>query len=205
MKSSLHSRKLLFGMCLLALMLAGCLFGASRPIDYYTLTPLPRPTGGTDATPGTNIALYPVVIPEYLDRPQIVTRTDDNQIALSEFNRWAGSVKYAFANVLVENLNVLLAGRRANVMFDTLTFDPNYLVTVTVNRFDGQLGDTAWLNAAWSIWDLKAKKMLAVNTSVIQEKAAAQGYAALVAAQSRALAALSREIAGELDRALKTP
>jgi len=76
---------------------------------------------------------------------------------------------------------------------------------VTVNRFDGQLGNTVWLNAAWSIRDLKAKKMLAVKTSVIQEKAAAQDYAALVAAESRPFAALSREIAAELDRALKTP
>jgi uncharacterized protein len=202
MKSTLHSRKLFFSTCLLALMLAGCLFGASRPVDYYTLTPLPRPTGtgGQDATPGTIIALYPVVFPEYLDRPQIVTRADDNQIALSEFHRWAGSLKYAFANMLVENLNVLLAARRANVMFDTLTFDPSYLVTVTVNRFDGQLGDTVWLNAAWSIWDVKAKKMLAVKTSVIQEKAAAQGYAALVAAKSRAITALSREIAAEFEK-----
>jgi len=204
MKTSIHSRKLFFGTYLLAWVLAGCL-GASRPVDFYTLTPLPRPAAGLEATPGTIIALYPVLIPEYIDRPQIVTRTDDNQIALSEFNRWGGTLKHELTNVLVQNLNVLLAERRANVMLDTLTFDPNYLVTVTVNRFDGQLGNTVWLNAAWSIRDLKAKKMLAVKTSVIQEKAAAQDYAALVAAESRAIAALSREIAAELDRALKTP
>ena len=204
MKTSIHSRKLFFGTYLLAWVLAGCL-GASRPVDFYTLTPLPRPAAGPDATPGTIIALYQVVIPEYIDRPQIVTRTDDNQIALSEFNRWGGTLKHELTNVLVQNLNVLLAERRANVMLDTLTFDPNYLVTVTVNRFDGQLGNTVWLNAAWSIRDLKAKKMLAVKTSVIQEKAAAQDYAALVTAESRAIAALSREIAAELDRALKTP
>jgi hypothetical protein len=204
MKSTLHSRKLLFGTCLLALMLGGC-FGAGRPTNFYTLTPLPRPTAGPEATPGTIIALYPVLIPEYIDRPQIVTRTDDNQVALSEFNRWGGTLKHELTNVLMQNLNVLLAERRANVMLDTLTFDPNYLVTVTVNRFDGQLGNTVWLNAAWSIRDLKAKKMLAVKTSVIQEKAEAQDYAALVAAESRAIAALSREIAAELDRALKTP
>jgi hypothetical protein len=204
MKSTLHSRKLFFGTYLLAWVLAGCL-GASRPVDFYTLTPLPRPAAGPEVTPGTIIAFYPVLIPEYIDRPQIVTRTDDNQIALSEFNRWGGTLKHELTNVLVQNLNVLLAERRANVMLDTLTFDPNFLVTVAVNRFDGQLGNTVWLNAAWSIRDLKAKKMLAVKTSVIQEKAAAQDYAALVAAESRAIAALSREIAAELDRALKTP
>ena len=204
MKPLLHSRKLFFGACLLASMLSGCL-GTSRPVDYYTLSPLPRLTGGPDATPGTSIAIYPVVIPEYIDRPQIVTRTDDNQIALSEFDRWGGTLRHELAKVIAENLNVLLAERRVNVMLDTLTFDPKYLVTVTVNRLDGQLGDTVWLNAAWGIRDLKAKKMLAVKTSVIQEKAEVQGYAAFVAAESRAVAALSREIAVELDRALKSP
>ncbi len=204
MKTHPHSRRLICSACLLALALAGCL-GTSRPVDFFTLTPLPRPAGGADATPGTIIALYPVVIPEYLDRPQIVTRPDDNQITPSEFNRWGGSLKHAFANVLVENLNVLLAGRRAHVMFDTLTFDPSYLLTVTVNRFDGKLGEAVWLNAAWSIWDVRAKKISAVKTSLIQERPEAAGYAALVAAESRALAALSREIAGELDRGLKSP
>lgn len=204
MKTHPHLRRLICGACLLALALSGCL-GASRPVDFFTLTPLPRPAAGADATPGTVIALYPVVIPEYLDRPQIVTRPDDHQITPSEFNRWGGPLKQAFANVLVENLNVLLAGRRAHVMADTLSFDPRYLLTVTVNRFDGKLGEAVWLNAAWSIWDVRAKKMSAVKTSLIREKPADQGYGALVAAESRALAAMSREIAAELDRALPSP
>jgi uncharacterized lipoprotein YmbA len=204
MKTSMHARIIPFFTCLLALALAGCL-GASRPVDFYNLTPLPRPIKRLEAAPGTIIAVPPVMIPQYIDRPQIVTRTDENQIALSEFNRWGGTLKDELTYVLVENLNILLAERRANVMIDILAFDPTYLVTVTVNRFDGQLGDTVWLSAAWTIRDQKAKKMLAVKTSAIQEKAAAEGYDALIAAESQAVAALSREIAAELSAVLKTP
>lgn len=204
MKATIHPRKLLFVSCLLALVLTGCL-GASRPVEFYNLTPMPRPTGGLDAPPGTIIAVAPVVIPQYIDRPQIVTRTDDNQIALSEFNRWGGTLKDELTYVLVENLNFLLAGRGANVMIDILAFDPTYFLTVTVSRFDGQLGDTVWLNAAWTIRDQKAKKMVAIKTSAIQEKGAVQDYNALVKAESQAVAALSREIAAVLSAVLKTP
>jgi uncharacterized lipoprotein YmbA len=71
-------------------------------------------------------------------------------------------------------------------------------VAVNFNRFDGRLGESVWLNAAWTVRDPRQKKTLAVRNSVLQEKVAGPGYAELVAAQSRALGALSREIAAEL-------
>lgn len=190
--------------CLLAAALSGC-FGHSQPIDFYTLAPLPQPAGGTGAAPGTIIAVYPALIPASIDRPQIVTRTDENQIVLSEFNRWAGTLKDEISRVLVENLGILLADRRVSVMTDRLAMDPTYLVAVTFNRFDGRLGDSVWLNATWAVWDQKGKKTLAVKNSIFEEKVLRPGYADLVAAQSRALGSLSREIAGELSAVLKTP
>jgi hypothetical protein len=189
---------------LLAAVLGGC-FGHSQPIEFYTLAPLPRPAGETGAAPGTIIAVYPAVIPASIDRPQIVTRTDENQIVLSEFNRWGGTLKDEISRVLVENLAILLAERRVSVMTDNLAMEPTYLVAATFNRFDGRLGDSAWLNAVWTIRDQKSKKTLAVKTAILQEKVAGPGYAELVAAESRALGALSREIAAGLSAVLKTP
>jgi uncharacterized lipoprotein YmbA len=90
-------------------------------------------------------------------------------------------------------------------MTDNLPLDPTYLVAVTFNRFDGRLGDSVWLNAAWTIRDQKGKQTLAVKTSILQEKVSGPGYAELVAAQSRGLGALSREIAAELSGVLNTP
>ncbi|MCK7483696.1 MAG: hypothetical protein M0C28_46810 [Candidatus Moduliflexus flocculans] len=104
----------------------------------------------------------------------------------------------------MENLNVLLAERRANVMIDTLTFDPSYLVTVTVNRFDGQLGDSGL-----------AECRLVDPGSEGQEDAGGEnlghpGEGPRLRAMPRwwrpragRIAALSREIAAELDRTLK--
>ena len=92
-----------------------------------------------------------------------------------------------------------------SVMTDNLALDPAYLVAVTFNRFDGRLGDSVWVNAAWTIRDQKGKKTLAVKTSILQEKVAGPRYAELVAAQSRALAVLSREMAAELSAVIKTP
>jgi len=202
-KGTIASRRLLIA-CALATLLSGC-FGHSQPIEFYTLSPIPRPVGGAGGAPGTIVAVYPAVIPAAIDRPQIVTRTTENQIMLSEFNRWGGTLKEEISRVLVESLGILLADRRVSVMADNLAVDPAYLVAVTFNRFEGRLGENVWLNAAWTIRDQKHKKTLAVKTSILQEKIAGPGYAELVAAQSRALGALSREIAAELAAQLKTP
>jgi uncharacterized lipoprotein YmbA len=190
--------------CLLVAALSGC-FGSGRTIEFYTLAPLPRPAAGPGGAPGTIVAVYPAVIPAAIDRPQIVTRTDENLVVLSEFNRWGGTLKDEISRTLIENLNILLAERRVNVMGDSLALDPQYFVAVTFNRFDGRLGESVWLNAAWAVRDQKGRKTLALKTSILQEKVSGPGYADLVAAQSRALGTLSREIATELAAMIKTP
>lgn len=202
MRTHIHARKLLFGSWLMALTVSGCL-GSGRPIEFYTLAPLSSPAAGTSGASATIVAVYPAVIPAALDRPQIVTRTDDNQVVLSEFNRWGGSLKEEISRVLVENLGILLADRRVSVMSDGMAPDAAYLVSVRFNRFDGRLGESVQLNAAWTVRDQRQKKTLAVKNSILEEKVAGPGYAELVAAESRALGALSREIAAELSAALR--
>jgi uncharacterized lipoprotein YmbA len=204
MKIRLHSRALWLSTLLMALMLVGCL-GSGRPVEFYTLAPLPAPAAGTGGAPASLVAVYPVVIPAALDRPQIVTRTDENQIMLSEFNRWGGSLKEEISRTLIENLGILMADRRVSVMSAHLALDPACFVAVTFNRFDGRLGDLVWLNAAWTVRDQKRKMTLAVKNSILQERVLGPAYADLVAAQSRALGALSREIAAELSAVIKTP
>ena len=103
----------------------------------------------------------------------------------------------------MENLGILLADRRVSVMSDNLAVEPACVVAVAFNRFDGRLGESVWLNAAWTLRDPKGKRTLAVKSSMLQEKVLGPGYAELVAAQSRALAALSREIAADLAAVLK--
>jgi uncharacterized protein len=190
--------------CLLAATLGGCL-SQNRPIEFYTLSPLPRPVGESGGAPGTIVAVYPAMIPATIDRPQIVTRTAENQVVLAEFSRWGGTLKEEITRVLIENLNILLADRHVDVMGDNLALDPQFFVAVTFNRLEGRLGDKVWLNAAWTVRDQRSKKMLAVKTSTLQENVSGLGYAELVAAQSRALTVLSREIAAELSAVIRTP
>ena len=183
-----------------AVLLSGCGSGPP-PIEFYTLNSLSGMAPQANAPdPDQNIAIGvgPVQIPQILDRPQIVTRTGPNKIKVDEFHRWAGPLRDGFARILAENISVLLATDRVAVYPWDVDFDPQYRIAVNIRYFEGQLGENVLLDAVWRVSGLGGQEARVVKTSVIKEPLSAGGYDALIAAKSRAIARLSREIAREI-------
>jgi uncharacterized lipoprotein YmbA len=137
----------------------------------------------------------PIKFPEYLDRQEIVTRSSSNKITLSDFDLWAGSLAEDFSRVLVENLSVLLSTESV-ILYPRLRPGlARYQILVDVLRFDGSPGGDVSLIARWAILEGKERKVASMRKSTITESSGGKGYEAVVAANSRALEKLSREIA----------
>ena len=190
--------KLALGIGMLGLVLGGC--ATSQPARYYTLAPLQPPAVKAASVPAFTVAVGPVIMPDLLQRPQIATRTNDHQISFSDFHKWAGTLADETKRVLVVNLNGLLAGQRAAVTTDDMAIDPDFRLVVNINRFDGLLEGSVWLNAVWTIKEQKGKTALAVNQSVLEERVSGPEYSDLVRAHSRAIGQLSREIAAGIEK-----
>lgn len=181
----------------ITLLFIGC-SSVSPPVEYYTLAPMPRSAPAVASQPQFTIAVRPVTLPDLLDRPQLIVRTGETTVSVSDFHRWAGTLRKDISRVLVENLNILLQDVGAAAATDDIALDPDFIVAVHVNRFDGRPEGGLVLSALWSIKHPKGKPGMAVRKSLIDEKSEAHGYEGLVAAHSRAVAALSREIAVEI-------
>ncbi len=182
---------------ILLMVLAGCAAG-TESARFYTLTPVTgSDTEGLSEKVGQDVSVGvgPIKIPGYLDRPQIVTSSNRNKIKMAEFDRWAGPLKDSFARVLSENLSILLSTDRVFLFPWRGSIPIDYHIGVEVIQFDGELGGNASVTVRWAIFGGNDKKMLAMKKSSFSEPAGAQGYEALVAAQSRALGRLSRDIA----------
>ena len=178
-------------------LLAGCR-SATTPVEFYTLSPL---TAATEADKvaglGDKIAvgIGPLQMPKIIDRPQIVTRIGPNKINVDEFHRWAGSVYEDFLRVVTMNLATLLQSNRVAAYPWEEYFDPDYRVYMEVQQFDGRLGQYVQLNITWTITGREVREILLVRKSLIREPVQGEGYDAFVAAKSRILATLSRQIA----------
>jgi uncharacterized protein len=184
---------------------AGC---ARSPIArFYTLSSLTDggpEDRGPSAGGGVAVGLGPIDLPEYLDRPQIVTRVSPNEVEFAEFERWAEPLKDNLLRTIAGNLSLLLHTDRVALYPWRAATPVDCQVRIDVIRFDGQLGKSVVLETKWTVSGKAPARALRAGGSTLEEPVEGQSYEALVAAQSRALAGLSRLIA-EAVKAVQNP
>jgi uncharacterized lipoprotein YmbA len=182
--------------CLAAgLGLAGC--AQSQPTRFYTLSGLAAEAGETLPAPAPDITVGvgPVTLPAYLDRPQLVTRAGSNRMVLADFDSWAEPLDGLFARVLADNLALLLGTDDVLLLPQRRPTPLDYQVEVDVTRFDVDAGGNANLDARWWVYGRRGESLLQSGRSTITEAAPPGDHAAAAAALSRALGAMSTEIA----------
>ncbi|WP_031434406.1 PqiC family protein [Methylomarinum vadi] len=184
----------------LSLAMAGCVGGAtSPPSNFYLLEPIAgdnRASSGKQAR--LSVALHPVKVPEYLDRPQIVTATAPNAYQLSEFNRWAEALDVNITRVLAQNLTLLVP---ADVWSSRSSLDAKQAalrLRVDILEFHIDPKGQAKLVAQWRV---KKHGQLLWNRQVsYRAEASKTDYRRMVAALNDCLNRLSRDIAQSLSR-----
>lgn len=176
--------------CALAALITGC--ASSAPSRFYTLSP----TAAAPAAPPSScsVSVGPISVPAVVDRPQIVVRTGPNQVFIDEFERWASPLKGDIARIVAENLVSMLGTPQVVVFPQSTATDASYRVVIDVLRFESEPGRAATLDALWTVSSAKNGQSHRGHTT-INEPTQDDGYAALIAAHSRALGRLSAEIA----------
>jgi hypothetical protein len=190
------------------LVIAAICFGGCRSQSprFYALSPMQEDQViSKRKSPAQNavVGIGPVKLADYLDQSMLVTRTGDNQAVKAEFDRWVGSLKDNFINVLADNIGLLLPTERIHLYPWRVSVPIDYQVVLDIVRCDGRLGDAVWLEVRWSIIGGPEKKLLKTHRSSIREPVSGADYTALVAVQSQALAKLSQEIAEAIQGAGK--
>jgi len=172
-------------------LLAGC--GSSPKTNFYTLSSRTPPPAAPAAVAPYRVAIGAVAVPDVVDRPQLVTRSGANQLNLDEFSRWAEPLKSEIPRVIAANLSRELDGALVYTYPQSSTVAADCKVQIEVQRFDSVPGEAATVEVLWSVQP--AKGQAKSGRAVVREAAGGAGNDALVAAHSRALAAVSVDIA----------
>lgn len=175
--------------CAALTLAAGC--GTSPPSRFYTLSPAPAPASTASTLV---VAVGPVTIPGVVDRPEFVVNTGPNEVRIDDFNRWASPLQDNLTRAIADNLSAMLGTSRVIRFPQPIAVEPDYRVVVEVRTFESVPGESATLDAVWTIRRSKDGKSQTGRTTA-REAVADKGYDALAAAHSRAVARASQDIA----------
>jgi uncharacterized lipoprotein YmbA len=182
----------------LAWMLAGCI---NTPLpDYYVITP---DSSSTRDQPIANLkeialGLGPVTIPETVNRPNIVTPMDNNQLLVAEYHRWSEPLRENITRVMMANIAEQLSLDKL-YPYPWLRNQIDYQVRLDVIQMLGALRRQVFLQVRWQILTGdRPAKLLKTQISEFRIPVTGRGYSPMVAAYSTAVGQLSDEIALEL-------
>lgn len=183
--------------CVVSLALLTTLIGCASsepPPRLFLLTPVPADS--MTSAQGRNIAVgvAPVTVPEYLDRPEIVVRSPGTEVRTIESARWAERLTVNASRVVVENLGIMLSSREVIALPARHHSALKYEVGLDLMRFELQEQHSALLVARWTISYADGRVVRSGQLSAA-EAINGSDIEASVAAMSRNLAKVSREIA----------
>jgi uncharacterized lipoprotein YmbA len=178
----------LFLIAFVAATAVGC--SASAPARFYNLDSTAKPDGAPAARAAVMVG--PVSIPASVDQPEFVVQVAPNRVEVEEFNRWVAPLNDSIARAVAGDLTVLL-GTPDVATAPLANFNPSYWVTIDVQRFDSIRGQAALLEAVWTVRRTAGGETRSGRT-VAREAVQGEGFDALAAGHSRALARLSGDI-----------
>lgn len=193
----------LSAVCIAVAMLAGgCLF-SPRPdrSKYFVLSPeaahgaalVPSSTGAANQL---IVGLGPIKLPEYLDRPEVVTRVAPNRLELSPTDRWAEPLSSDFRQVIAQDLSAGL-GTQMIIFYPWYrTTRIDYQVTLDVYRFERDSHGTVTLVAHWQVFDGSGAIRYATDSTITETAGSGEPGAA---ALSRAVGSLAAQISSSIE------
>jgi uncharacterized lipoprotein YmbA len=186
--ASSRSAPILFG---LLLTLAGC--GGGQ--QYFRLS-----ADGPAVLPakGVLVVVGPVTLPTYVDRAELVFQSADNQFEVPSKVQWTGSLQENFTRVLATDLGRRLHSGNVLTYPGPPALKASYQVVVDVRQFHAISGGDAILDVDWRIQAPQTGTILHRQNGSFHERIDGDGYAPVVAAESRLVAQLADAVAGSL-------
>jgi uncharacterized lipoprotein YmbA len=177
--------------CLIVIASAAC--SRSPRVNFYTLDASAKAGNLAPPSGAYGIAVGPVTLPELVDRPQLVISVESNQVDILETHRWAEPLKSQIPRLLADNLGRLLGSDRVTAYPQSAGSDADYRVYLDIRRFEAAKNGVS-VDAFWTIRSNTGARAK-TGRSQVREPFSGNSYDPLVTAYSRALLAISKDIA----------
>lgn len=169
----------------------------SPTVQYFTLDD--GKPAAMQSQAGPSIAIAQVNLPGLVDRPQLVIRTPGHQLRINDQYAWAEPLRQQIPRLLAKNVGEELDSHNVVALpIDAQDYDMDFYVTLDIQRLDVISGQGVNLDVIWRVASREGDVLM--GRCMVSEPLAPTEpgieYRTAVAAQSRALKSLARQIAG---------
>ena len=149
-----------------------------------------------------SLGVGPIVLPEYLDNPSVVSLTSSQKVKVLGYHAWAGSLKESMVRVASDDISRALALDAVWGFPWDARLQPDYQVRVTVTQFDGVRGGDVILRAKWALINKAGESLVALRAVELTEVTTSESVDDYVAALNRALNQFSLLLANDIVTAI---
>ncbi len=149
----------------------GCSLSKNQATRFYVLNPMePSQTLRSDADhqESLSVEVASLRLPQYLERPQIVTRSSENQLDLAEFHQWGGNLRKDMMRVFAKNLSQLLDTPHISFSNHSSQTSPDFVVELEIIKFEKDPDEKVRLSAQWRLSSGKDRKPMTTQISELE-------------------------------------
>ena len=195
--------RLLLVFVLAGSLLSGCVASKTPATRFYILNPLDpgvRLVTEPHAKSPLAVEVSSLRLPQYLERPQIVSRSSENRLELAEYHQWGGNLRKNMIRVLAKNLSQLLATSHIAIAPHRPPAPPHFVVELEVMQFERVFEGQVRLSSQWRLSCGKDRTLLTTEITDLASPAIppGSGVEQTVSAMSDLVGELSRIIGQEI-------
>lgn len=186
-----------------SLIISGC--GTNTPSKFYVLTAAEGDLiKNTQNVQEENLSIFigPLSIPDYLERPQIISFKSSNEIYLDEFNRWAEPLDENIMRILRENISTMIPTNKVYIHSIFRPEETSFKIPILIEDFVMYADSTLIFKAKWGLTKNDEVNFLMTKKSFYSEKITGINYDGLAGAMSKMLGKFSNEISEAIKKEL---
>ena len=177
----------------LCFLLSACIPGSSQTAKFYNLKTESKLI--ISEAYKNSVGVLRVQIPKFMDKPQIISQHKENdEVTISEYNRWVEPLAVLYTRSLVSNLSSLLPNAPIKMSHGDDSFER--IILVDIVKLDMLWQNRGTLEAWYTI--KTGKGQVLANKKFVDSIPLKNSYEDLVKAHSYLLENLSKSIATTL-------
>lgn len=189
----------LISITVFAISISACSIGSkTKPSQYYVLDARVKESS-SEKLSNLVLAVGPISIPGYIDRPQIVTKTDTPELQIEEYARWAEPMDRMFTRALTQNIQILTNSQQIHSHPWSNKTELKYRLSAKVIKLENNINGDALLVVHWRLVDTANTADIVVKHTAYKALTSGEDFSDRINALNNTIALFANDIVETLN------